>query len=162
MASKHVRPALWCAVLLFVSAPALANYQDEMAVLKAQIDLVTKRNELANALKASAENVDLPRVQAIVTDRAGAVARVIYASGLVRWLKPGDVIAEGITVRRVTTSSVVASVRGKTIPLEFYAEGQNASAASMTREAPSISIPPVPRVPVAATPGAAGASAQTR
>lgn len=166
MANKRLYAAVAAALVLMpVVASAAASYLDEMQTLDAQIALINKRNELQTALKGSAMSLSLPMVSSIIEDKNGRVAKVVYENGLVRWVKPGDVLAHGVTVRSINAGGVVASMRKKSVPLRFFTETKSETdSITVTSDAPRINVPPLPKpgplvVPVAPAPDAAAPAA---
>lgn len=162
MANKRLHAALAAVLVVMpVGAASAASYLDEMQTLDAQIALINKRNELQTALKGSAMSLSLPMVSSIIEDKNGRVAKVVYENGLVRWVKVGDVIAHGVTVRSINAGGVVASMRKKPVPLRFFTEAKSeADSITVTGDAPRINVPPLPKpgplvVPVAPAPDAA-------
>lgn len=140
MGNKLVAPLF---ALAFLSTPIQANYLEEMGVLDAQIQLVNKRAELQAALNRSAGSITLPRISTIVVDDAGAVAQVVYESGLIRWVKEKDVIAEDTIVTSITSSSVSAQIKGKTFALRYVSAEPNQpnNSTSVPQDAPQINLP---------------------
>lgn len=126
-----------------VLAQPAPNYLDEMAKIDAQIAYIQKQNELRNALQKSSTSEGMPRILSITVDDRGATAQVIYTSGIVRWVKKGDVLLDGMSVQAIGKSSVLVGGRGGRYSLAFAApqtgmggEQQNAS----------VGLPPVPRI----------------
>lgn len=116
------------------------NYLDEMAKLDAQIAYVQKKTELRDVLKKSSSNEGLPRILSILVDGKGGSAQVVYNSGVVRWIKKGDFLQDGMQVLAITKSSVQAGGRGGKFSLAFY------SAQPMTAADTSGPLPGVPRI----------------
>ena len=184
--------ALLCSIgaLLFstsFAAKAAEAYDDQMAKINAQISLVQKQNELAEALAKNAgpAAMNMPSVVAIMGMDGEMSARLMMANGVVSTYKEGDPIRAGMTVSVITPKLVILKVgKGKTatpVALEFVAGayGMNPSgnpgsilpgllpmppAIQMTPflKAPLPPAPapePAPKTPAAATPTPAKAPA---
>lgn len=148
MANKFV----WMLVAI-LPAGALAqsaqpNYLDEMAKIDAQIAYVHKQAELREALKKSYGNEGLPKILSISIDDSGATAQVVYGTGLVRWLKKGDVLQDGIRVQSIDKSSVIAGGgRGKFRLAFFTPQPSAAGGAFEPVPAPPRLHIPLPQAP---------------
>lgn len=138
------------------SAPP--TYLDEMAKVDAQIAYVQKQTELREALKKSAGSEGLPRILSITVDDRGGSAQVVYGSGIVRWLRTGDVLQEGIRVQSIDRSSVVAKGNGGKYRLAFYTPqaGAAGAAGDPVPAPPRLNIP-LPQAPSVAPAGAPSA-----
>ena len=134
---------------------AQPNYLDEMAKIDAQIAYIQKQNELKEVLKKSSGNEGLPKVVSILVDEKGGSAQVIYESGIVRWLKSGDALADGVKVLAINKSSVLVSAGDRRFPLGFASPKAGASGANsgLMPPLPNINIP-MPLPPSASPPGA--------
>ncbi len=165
MANKY--SPLWLAlfpVLALAQQPAQTqqaaqpNYLDEMAKIDAQIAYIQKQNELREVLKKSSGNEGLPKVVSILVDEKGGSAQVIYESGIVRWLKSGDVLADGVKVLAINKSSVVVGAGERQFPLGFASPKAGAAGANsgLMPPLPNINIP-MPLPPSASPPGAPAA-----
>lgn len=140
---------------------AQPNYLDEMAKVDAQIAYVQKQTELRDALKKSSGNEGLPKVLSIMVDERGGTAQVVYGSGIVRWLRKGDFLQDGIRVQAIDKSAVVAGGTGGKFRLSFFsphANGASSAASDPVSAPPRLNIP-LPPLPVAA-PAAAPAGTQ--
>lgn len=132
---------------------AQPNYLDEMAKVDAQIAYVQKQTELRDALRRSSGNEGLPKVLSIMVDERGATAQVVYASGIVRWLRKGDFLQDGIRVQSIDKSSVVAGGSGGKFRLSYFtphANGAAGAASDPVAAPPRLNIP-LPPLPVAAS-----------
>ncbi|QAU35251.1 hypothetical protein [Janthinobacterium sp. 17J80-10] len=130
---------------------AQPNYLDEMAKVDAQIAYVQKQTELREALRRSSGNEGLPKVLSIMVDERGGAAQVVYASGIVRWLRKGDFLQDGIRVQSIDKSSVVAGGNGGKFRLSYFSPHAGGSAAAATDPVsapPRLNIP-LPPLPVA-------------
>lgn len=123
---------LLCSVgaLLFsasFAAKAAEAYDDQMARINAQISLVQKQNELAEALAKTAgpAAMNMPSIVAIIGMDGELSARLMMANGVVGTYKEGDPIRAGMTVSVITPKLVILKVgKGKSaspIALEFIA-----------------------------------------
>ncbi|MBS1196290.1 MAG: hypothetical protein H6R18_75 [Proteobacteria bacterium] len=137
---------------------AQPNYLDEMAKIDAQIAYIQKQNELKEALKNSSGNEGLPKVVSILVDEKGGAAQVIYDSGIVRWLKSGDVLADGVKVLAINKSSVLVGAGERQFRLAFASPKAGAATANsgMMPPLPNINIP-MPLPPSASPPAASAA-----
>lgn len=143
---------------------AQPNYLDEMAKVEAQIAYVQKQAELREALRRSSGSESLPRIISIMVDEKGATAQVVYPSGMVRWLRNGDFLQDGLRVQSITKSSVLAGGSAGQFRLSFFTPNANAAtAASDPVSAPprlNIPLPPLPSAaPVAVQPASVASSA---
>lgn len=129
--------------VVFAQNPAQPNYLDEMAKIDAQIAYLQKQNELREILKKSSNNEGLPRILSILVDEKGALAQVVYGSGIVRWLKKGDVLAEGLRVLAVTKSSVLVGGTDSKFSLSFAAPQTTGSTGAPSASGP---LPPLPQI----------------
>lgn len=169
-------------LLVILPASALAqpaatqpNYLDEMAKIDAQIAYVIKQNELNTLLRQSSGHEGLPRIVSILVDRQGGSAQIVYGSGIVRWIKNGDMLGDGLKVLAITKSSVLVDGAGGKFALSFAApqvqgtSGTPAAAYGPLPPRPNIHIPmPLPPAvspppgtapaPVAAAPATAPAA----
>ncbi|MBI1891896.1 MAG: hypothetical protein HYS18_14715 [Burkholderiales bacterium] len=132
------------------------TYLDEMAKVDAQIAYVQKQTELREALKKSAGSEGLPKILSITVDDKGGTAQVVYGTGIVRWLRPGDLLQEGVRVQSIDRSSVVAGSNGSKFRLAFYAPPANAAAAATSDPLPA---PPRLNIPLPQAPTVAPAAA---
>lgn len=159
-------------LLVILPASALAQttrstYLDEMAKADAQIAYVQKQTELREALKKSAGSEGLPKILSITVDDRGGSAQVVYGTGIVRWLRPGDVLQEGVRVQSIDRSSVIAGGNGAKYRLAFYTPPANAAVAAASDPLPppprlNIPLPQAPTVaPVAAAQPITPAAAST-
>lgn len=128
------------------------NYLDEMAKVDAQIAYVQKQTELREALRKSHGNEGLPKILSISIDDRGGTAQVVYGTGIVRWLRQGDTLQDGVRVQSINRSSVVAvGDGGGKYRLAFYTPQANA-AASLSEPVPA---PPRLHIPLPQAPSAA-------
>lgn len=112
---------------------------DELVSLDASISKLNKQSELKDALRKSTGIESLPQVVSIIIDRDGPSARVAYPSGMVRTLRVGDFLQDGIKVLSIDTGTVYVGGKGGKSLLSFMAPpgaGQ-ASTGGM--------LPPLPR-----------------
>lgn len=142
---------------------AQPNYLDEMAKIDAQIAYLQKQTELKEALKKASVSEGLPRIVSILVDDKGGSAQVVYGSGIVRWLKVGDVLADGVKVLSISNSSVVVSgADNHKFALSFAAPqtGAAANSGGAMPPLPNINIP-MPLPPSASPPAATVPQAPT-
>lgn len=140
---------------------AQPNYLDEMAKIDAQIAYLQKQSELKEVLKKSSGNEGLPKVVSILVDDKGGSAQVIYESGIVRWLKNGDTLMDGLKVVSINKSSVTVGQGSSQFSLSFASPKAGTATANsgLMPPLPNINIP-MPLPPSASPPGAAPAPAR--
>lgn len=119
------------AICAFLAASALAQnakgYDDQRAELDAQIDLLRKKKELEEALRAVAGvgAASMPSVVLIMGIEGRYTARLIQPNGVVGYFGEGDVVRPGVTVAAITPRAVAVKVgegkKARTVPLEFMA-----------------------------------------
>lgn len=148
MANKRFGMLLVILPASVLAQPPVAqpNYLDEMAKIDAQIAYIVKQNELKTLLRQSSSNEGLPRIVSILVDRQGASAQILYGSGIVRWIKNGDVLAEGLRVLAITKSSVLVGGSDGKFALSFAAPQAQTGTGTASAAAPVGPLPPLPHI----------------
>lgn len=113
---------------------------DELVSIDASISKLNKQTELKDALRKSAGIEALPQVVSIIIDREGPSARVAYSSGMVRTLRVGDFLQDGIKVLSIDAGTVYVGGKGGKSLLPFLAANQTQSG-----QAAGGMLPPIPR-----------------
>lgn len=161
MVSKRLLISAMALSISTLSVPAFAvAYGDEMDMIDAQIALINKRNELQTALKAASSTLTLPLVTSVIQDRKGDAAKVVYASGLVRWVKVGDDLGEGVKVKRIDSAGVAVGVGKRDVSLGFFTEKAENQTITLSPNAPRIDTPPLPNPSSIVVPVTAPANTQ--
>lgn len=138
---------------------AQPSYLDEMAKIDAQIAFIQKQNDLKMVLRQSAGGDWLPKVQSILIDEKGGQAQVVYSSGIVRWVKRGDSVQDGMSVINIAKTGVVVGGQGGKVTLAFVTP-VNSTNPSQAAGGP---MPPLPgvNIPMPMPPAAVPPVAQT-
>lgn len=166
MANNSLRVAIVSGLMLLVSVPAAANYLEDMDTLQAQIDLVNRRAQLQSALRGASEAVSLPKISSIMRSGSQATAQLAFSNGLIRWVRVGDIVGDGVTVHAIARDQVLVRVNGRRVALNFQGVNEAGAAGAaeatvLSMSAPSIALPPLPpsAVPVTRAPATSGPAA---
>ncbi len=86
---------------------------DDMIRLEAELEMLNKRSaiiDMQRRMEASPEQT-LPSVASIIVNGGSAVARVVYANGMSRFIAVGDTVGGDYVVTSVTTDGVEVAKR---------------------------------------------------
>ncbi len=168
-----------CCALIF--APALQaqstsaawvvpnDFDDQKAVMQAQIEIMRKELDLNSTLKSLALSAyqPLPSVLSLSIWGAQAQVRLLFASGASANYKAGDLLPGGIKITEIKEREVLVQVQrqGKSIrvPLEFaMSPGLAPSSAPSALSGPGAIIPAelMPKLPFVPMPSVSNPKAQ--
>jgi len=118
-------------ISLCIGATAYAKDQnplDMAATIAMQIEQAKKSSELLKAMQEASQGLSLPAVVSLSLGEAGAIAQVIYPSGMPRMVRVGEVLQASTTVTDINLFGVTVRANGKTLSLPFYRDDAQASA----------------------------------
>ena len=118
------------------------HYLDEMALMDAQIAYLRKESELRSALEQRSRHESLPKVVSIVGSGKTHTAQVVFESGIMRWLKPGDALAGGLKVRAISRTAVTVGNDREAFLLPFVSAVNNPAAGQGNQAMLPLAPPP--------------------
>jgi hypothetical protein len=119
------------------AAPKTSAHLDEIISLDAAIERINKQITLKEAVRKYSGNDALPVVTNVIIDGDGPSARVVYSSGMIRTIRVGETVGEGMKVTAINENGVrVGSGKSATF-LPFQTMATSGGIAS--------SLPPAPR-----------------
>lgn len=119
------------------AAPKTSAHLDEIISLDAAIERINKQISLKEAVRKYSGNDALPMVTNVIIDGEGPSARVVYSSGMIRTIRVGETVGEGMKVTAINENGVrVGSGKSATfLPFQTMATGAGATTG----------LPPAPR-----------------
>jgi len=118
---------------------ASGTHLDELIRLDAAIERLNKQNALKEAERKLSGDESLPIVSSIIIDHNGPSARITYASGLMRTIREGDLVGNGMKVTSITSNGVKVSRNRSVSYLPFQ------SLYNQTQASNQGVLPPMPR-----------------